>query len=167
LSQIRIIDYDPRWPELYAREAERIRAALGGRALRVEHVGSTAVPGLCAKPVIDMLLEVANSAHEDAYAPAPEAAGYVLRIREPDWHQHRMFNGLDADVNLHVFSAKCPEIARMLLFRDWLQNNAADRDLYAHTKLALALIEWKDVQSYADAKTRVVEEIIARACVTP
>ena len=160
---IAIAEYDPRWPEWFEREAARIRAALGGKALRIEHCGSTSVPGLAAKPVIDVLLVVADPADEAAYAPPLEAAGYVLRIREPEWHQHRMFKGPDTDINLHVFSPGCPEIDRMLAFRDWLRRNEADRELYARTKMALAQREWKYVQNYADAKTAVVEEILARA----
>ena len=70
--------------------------------------------------------------------PGPDAARYVLRIREPNWCEHRMFKGPVTDINLHVFSSGCPEIDRMLMFRDWLRSNAADRDLYARTKLALA-----------------------------
>ena len=136
---------------------------LDRRVLRIEHAGSTAVPGLTAKPTIDVILEVADSADEPAYAPDLEAAGYPLRIREPNWYQHRMFKGPDTNVNLHVFSRGCPEIERMLTFRDWLRNHPADRDLYARTKLELAQQEWKDVQNYADAKTAVVEEILARA----
>jgi GrpB-like predicted nucleotidyltransferase (UPF0157 family) len=120
------------------------------------------VPGLAAKPIIDLLMVVADSAEEDAYAPALGAAGYVLRIREPNWYEHRVFKGPDTDINLHVFSSGCPEVDRMLMFRDWLRSNAADRDLYARTKLALAQKEWKYVQNYADAKTVVIEEIIAR-----
>jgi len=162
-GRIPIVGYDPRWPELFAREAERIRSALGSRALRIEHAGSTSVPGLAAKPVIDVLLVVASSAEEDAYAPALEAAGYVLRIREPHWHQHRMFKGPDTDINLHVFSSGCLEIDRMVMFRDRLRGSSADRELYACTKVALAQREWKHVQNYADAKGIVIEEIIARA----
>jgi GrpB-like predicted nucleotidyltransferase (UPF0157 family) len=163
-SRIPIVDYDPCWPALFAREADRIRSVLGIRALRIEHVGSTSVPGLVAKPVIDLVLAVADSRVEDAYAPSLHAAGYVLRIREPNWNEHRMFKGRDNDINLHVFSSGCPEIDRMLMFRDWLRGNATDRDLYARTKLALAQKEWTHVQNYADAKTAVIQEIIARAC---
>jgi len=121
------------------------------------------VPGLAAKPIIDVTLVVADSRAEDAYAPALEAAGYVLRIREPEWYEHRMFKGPDTDTNLHVFSDGCPEIDRMVMFRDWLRSNASDRDLYARTKLALARKEWTYVQNYADAKTQVIEEIMERA----
>jgi GrpB-like predicted nucleotidyltransferase (UPF0157 family) len=162
--RIRIVDYDPQGPEIFRREAVKIRAVLGSRALRIEHTGSTSVPGLAAKPVVDILLVVTDSADEAAYLPALESSGYVLRIREPNWYEHRMFNGPDADITLHVLSSGCPEIGRILAFRDWLRCNAADRELYERTKLALAQKEWKDVQAYADAKTAVVEEILERAC---
>ncbi len=162
-GQILIADYDPRWPELFTREADRIRSALEHRALQIEHAGSTSVPGLAAKPVIDILLAVADSADEDTYLPALEGAGYPLRIREANWYEHRMLNGPGTKINLHVFSFGCPEINRMLTFRDWLRNNAADRDLYARTKWALARQTWQSVQNYADAKTAVIEEIMARA----
>jgi GrpB-like predicted nucleotidyltransferase (UPF0157 family) len=160
---IQVVDYDPRWPELFEREAARIRAALGSRALLIEHAGSTSVQRLAAKPVIDVVMAVADSRNEAAYVPALEAAGYSLRIRERDWHEHRMFKGPDTEMHLHVFSAGCPEIDRMLMFRDWLRNHADDRELYACTKLALARKQWKYGQIYADAKTAVVEEIMARA----
>jgi len=160
---IQIVDYDPEWPRLFEREVERIQTALGDRVLLLEHVGSTSVPGLAAKPKIDVLLVVANSADEPAYVPSLEAAGYVLRIREPDWYEHRMFKGPDTDINLHVYSSGCPEIDRMLLFRDWLRSNASDRQLYERTKRELACKDWKYTQNYADAKTAVVEEILARA----
>ncbi len=135
---------------------------LGNRALQIEHAGSTSVPDLAAKPVIDIVLVVADSSDETVYLPALESAGYVLRIREPNWYQHRLFKGPDTNINLHVFSAGCPEIERMLIFRDWLRNNAADRELYARIKRALAQQEWEDVQNYADAKTAVIEEILGR-----
>src|SRR6266851_6578780 len=129
-SSITLVEYDPVWPENFAREAKRIKAALGERALRVEHVGSTSVPWLMAKPIIDILLVVANSADEPSYVRALEAAGYVLRIREPDWHQHRLFKGPTIDLNLHVFTVGSSEIERVLLFRDWLRENPADRNLH-------------------------------------
>jgi GrpB-like predicted nucleotidyltransferase (UPF0157 family) len=162
-GRIVIADYDPQWPELFVRQADRIRAVLGSRVLRIEHTGSTSVPGLVAKPIVDLLLVVADSADEQAYVRTLEAAGYSLRIREAKWYEHRMFNGPGADINLHVFSSGCPEIDRILMFRNWLRTNSADRDLYARTKLALALRPWKDVQDYADAKTAVIDEILARA----
>ncbi len=160
---VELVDYDPAWTELFAREDERVRAALGDQVHRLEHAGSTSVPGLAAKPWIDMVLVVADSAGEPAYVPALEAVGYVLRIREPDWYEHRMFKRLDPGVHLHVFSPDCPEFERMLLFRDRLRSNEPDRQLYERTKRELARREWAYMQNYADAKAAVVEEIIARA----
>ena len=162
-ERIRIVDYDPDWPHQFDREAGRIRFAVGPRALLIEHVGSTSVPGLPAKPIIDIVLVVADSADEASYAPVLESAGYRLRIREPEWHEHRMFKGSEPDVNLHVFSAGCPEVDRMLQFRDWLRTNAGDRELYAQLKRTLAQQKWKYTQNYVDAKTDVIQEILGRA----
>ena len=159
---IELVDYDPAWPSGFAREARRIAVALGERALGIEHVGSTSVPGLAAKPIIDILLVVADSAHEESYVPALEAAGYVLRIREPDWYEHRMFKSPESDVQVHVLTKGCPEIERMLAFRDRLRGNRDDRELYGRTKRELAGRDWRYVQNCADAKGALIEEIISR-----
>jgi GrpB-like predicted nucleotidyltransferase (UPF0157 family) len=165
---LEVRDYDPAWPGAYAQEASRVKSALGGRALILEHVGSTSVPGLPAKPIIDMVLEVADSSDEAAYMPDLEAAGYALRIREPSWFEHRMLRDADDEsVHLHVFSAGCPETQRMLRFRDHLRASAADRDRYAATKRDLAAREWKYMQQYADAKSDVIAEIMGRATARP
>jgi GrpB-like predicted nucleotidyltransferase (UPF0157 family) len=164
---IMLAEYDPEWPELFAREEARIRTILGDRVVEIHHTGSTSVPGLAAKPVVDITLVVPDSADEAAYVPAMEAAGYRLVIREPDWFEHRVFKGPDTNINLHVFSPGCPEIARMVGFRDWLRTHPDDRDLYERTKRELATRTWKYVQNYADAKTKVVEEIVARANLPP
>jgi GrpB-like predicted nucleotidyltransferase (UPF0157 family) len=162
-APIALAEYDPAWPVRFEREAARIRAALGDDALRVEHVGSTSVPGLAAKPIIDIVLAVPDSSDEPAYVPMLEAAGYVLRIREPEWFEHRLFKGPDTDVNLHTFSRGCTEIDRMTAFRDWLRTHDDERELYLRTKRELAARTWGYVQEYADAKTEVVEGIIRRA----
>ena len=161
-TTIHLAEYDPEWPRLYDREAARIRAVLGERVRRIEHVGSTAVPRLAAKPVIDIALAVPDSTDEPSYVPDLEAAGYVLRIREPDWYEHRMFKGPDTDIHLHTFSEGCIEIDRMTGFRDRLRTHDDDRALYERTKRDLAAREWRYIQHYADAKTGVVEAIIAR-----
>jgi GrpB-like predicted nucleotidyltransferase (UPF0157 family) len=166
-GQVALEDYQPGWPGLFAREEVRIRAVLGARALRLEHVGSTSVPGLAAKPRIDVLLVVGSTADEPGYVPALEGAGYTLRIREPDWHEHRVLGGPDTAVNLHVFPRGCLEVERMLLFRDHLRRDAEDRERYARTKRALAGRTWKYTQHYADAKSEVVEAILARAGAAP
>jgi GrpB-like predicted nucleotidyltransferase (UPF0157 family) len=162
-APITLVEYNAEWSALFIREATRVRVTLCARVMQLEHVGSTSVPGLAAKPIIDMILAVADSADEPAYVPAMESAGYVLRIREPEWHQHRLFKGPDTNINLHVYSFGCPEMEKMLMFRDWLRSNDADRELYGRTKRELAKRTWKYVQDYADSKTSVVEEIIARA----
>jgi GrpB-like predicted nucleotidyltransferase (UPF0157 family) len=161
-GQIELSDPDPAWPDLFLREAERIRSVLGDRVLLLEHVGSTSVPGLIAKPRIDIVVAVADSADEAEYVPALEVAGYLLRIREPDWHEHRMLIGPDTEINLHVFTVGNSEIVRMIAFRDHLRDNPADLRLYAETKRELANRTWKYVQNYADAKSAVVEDIMSR-----
>ena len=162
-GKIILVEYDQNWPVLYAREEQRLRSALGARAVRIEHAGSTSVPGLVAKPIIDIVLVVADSDDEAAYAPPLEAQGYTLRIREPDWFKHRLFKGPDTDVNVHVFSQGCPETDRMLRFRDWLRANPGDRERYANVKRKLAAQDWVFTQNYADAKSEVVAEIMKRA----
>jgi GrpB-like predicted nucleotidyltransferase (UPF0157 family) len=160
---IMLAPYDPAWPSRYAAIAQKVRGALGGRVLLLEHVGSTSIPGLCAKPIIDMVMAVADSGDEASYVPALEGAGFRLTIREPEWHAHRLLKPPDVDGNLHVFSRECGEIGRMLRFRDWLRTHDDDRRAYEERKRALAARRWKHVQDYADEKTQVVEEILARA----
>ena len=162
-STITLVDYDPEWPKLFEREAERIRGVLGEQVLVLEHVGSTSVPGLCAKPIIDILLEVPDSDDEDAYVPALEAAGYRLVIREPDWEKHRCFKGPDTNVNLHVYSPGNGQTPRYRLFRERMRSHPEELALYAAKKRELAAKKWKYVQNYADAKTEVIDEIIGRA----
>ena len=162
-APISLAEYHPGWPGLFTLEARRIQAVLGETALRVEHVGSTSVPGLAAKPVIDILVVVPDSADEASYLPALEGAGYRLRIREPGWFEHRLFKGPDTDINLHVFSTGVDEVDRMLRFRDWLRVTGSDRDLYLRAKRELAQREWRHVQHYADAKSAVIQEIMDRA----
>lgn len=158
-----IAEYDDAWPDRFRRERGKIRAALGGSALTIEHIGSTSVPGLAAKPIVDILIVVEDSADEGSYAPAMEAAGYVLRVREPDFHEHRMFRSPEKDVHVHVFSPGSPEIDRCLMLRDHLCSDAEDRELYARTKRALARRDWPSTQHYAEAKSEVIEGILARA----
>ena len=166
-GQVVLREYDPNWPSLYRAEEARIRKVLGERTRLVEHVGSTSVPGLAAKPRIDVVLTVTASADERSYLPELERAGYLLRVREPDWHEHRCLNGPEVDVNLHVFSDGCLEVDRMLAFRDQLRRDATDRARYEQTKRSLASRRWKYTQHYADAKSEVVEEILVKAGAGP
>ena len=148
---------------MYEKLGGQIRGALGDKALIVEHVGSTSVPGLSAKPVIDIVLAVADSADEPSYLPPLECLGYVLRIREPDWFEHRMLKTPGIEGNLHVFSQACEEISRMLSFCDRLRTDAGDRNFYEHTKRDLAGRQWSYMQDYADAKSDVIRQILANA----
>jgi GrpB-like predicted nucleotidyltransferase (UPF0157 family) len=157
-----IVDYDPGWPEMFRHHADKISAALGDRAIQVEHIGSTSVPGLAAKPIIDIVLAVQDSSNEDSYLASLIAAGYELRVREPEWNEHRMFRTLERDVHLHVFSDGSSEIERNIEFRDWLRIHEDDRKQYESVKRSLASEDWPIMQAYADAKTDVIQQIIAR-----
>ncbi len=162
-STIHLAPYNPDWPVWFSQLADRVRQALGDKVLLLEHVGSTSIAGLAAKPIIDMVLVVADSTDEPSYVPQLEAMGFVLRIREPDWYEHRLLKTPEIDGHLHVFSAECEEVRRMMIFRDWLRSNDDDRILYENTKRELAARKWKYTQNYADAKTEVIREIMKRA----
>jgi GrpB-like predicted nucleotidyltransferase (UPF0157 family) len=162
-STIYLAPYDPTWPSLFTRLKKQIQKALGDKMLLLEHVGSTSVPGLSAKPIIDMVMAVADSSDEASYVKPLEEKGYTLRIREPDWYEHRLLKPPKVPGNLHVFAAGCQEIEQMVLFRDWLRDHGDDRLLYEATKRELAARTWKYTQNYADAKSEVVQAILARA----
>jgi GrpB-like predicted nucleotidyltransferase (UPF0157 family) len=162
-ATIHLAEHDPQWAEQYAGVARKIRQALDERALLLEHVGSTSVPGLAAKPILDVLLLVADPTDETSYVPDLETAGFLLHLREPGWHEHRLLRGTDPAVNLHVLGVGSPEAERMLLFRDRLRSEPAELDTYLRAKRGLAAQEWPVVQDYADAKSAVVEGILARA----
>jgi GrpB-like predicted nucleotidyltransferase (UPF0157 family) len=161
--EIIIVDYNPLWPDKFQKHAKIIQKALGGKALSIEHVGSTSVPMLAAKPIIDIIVVVEDSSDEAAYLPVLLEAGYILRVREPDWHQHRMVRTSELDVHVHIFSSGCLETERVLAFRDRLRRNDEDRLLYESVKRNLSKREWADMNAYARAKSEVVEQIIARA----
>ena len=157
---IRILAYNPAWPALFTRERRRIIAALGPLARRVDHVGSTAVPGLAAKPIIDIDLSVPDADDENAYLGPLTAAGYHLRVRQPG---HRMVRTQDLGVQVHVCTVGSEWERRHLLFRDWLRHNDCDRELYGQLKLRLARQDWPDMNAYADAKGPLIAEITERA----
>jgi GrpB-like predicted nucleotidyltransferase (UPF0157 family)/N-acetylglutamate synthase-like GNAT family acetyltransferase len=162
IGVVAIRDYDPAWPETFDRQRDLLLGALDGVDVVVEHTGSTSVPGLPAKPIIDITMTVPDSADETAYVPLLEEVGYSLTIREPDWFEHRVLNRDWPRVNLHVFTVGCEEVARMTGFRDHLRTSASDRELYASVKRQLAERDWENVQDYADAKTEIVADIMTR-----
>jgi GrpB-like predicted nucleotidyltransferase (UPF0157 family) len=159
---ILVEEHDPAWADRFAAVGGRIRAVLGDLVLAVEHVGSTSVPGLAAKPVIDVDLLVADTADESRYVPALQAAGYRLVLREPWWHGHRMLVTTSGDVHLHVWPSDAPEPVRHRIFRDWLRSHPEDRELYASTKLRLASETADRPGDYNLAKNAVIDEIYAR-----
>ena len=158
--EIVIADHDPAWAHRFVLLATGVRGALGTAVLGLEHVGSTAVPGLAAKPVVDALLLVRCVEDEDAYVPPLGPLGLVLRVREPG---HRMLRTPARDVHLHVHEPGHPEVGALLDLRDWLRVSAADRARYAATKRALAERDWPDMNHYAAAKTDVVRAMLSRA----
>ena len=165
VAPIAVVAPDPAWPAAYAALADRIRIALGDRVLGLDHVGSTSVPGLPAKPIIDIDLTVADAADERAYVPALEQAGFVLLAREPDWHQHRLLVAPSPAANLHVWSPDSPEAIRHRLFRDWLLDHPDDRARYARAKQAAAEATngaGGDMMAYNMHKQPVVREILDR-----
>ncbi|WP_203580009.1 GrpB family protein [Microbacterium hibisci] len=165
-GDIAIVEPDPAWPDVFSRVARVVRDALGARALQVEHVGSTSVPGLPAKPIIDVDLIVADPADEDAWLPALESAGFVLTVREPWWHEHRCLRHATPRTNLHVFGPEAPEPWRHRIFRDHLRRDRAERELYAAIKreaAAVANAHGETVMQYNARKQAVIREIYGRA----
>ena len=160
---IQLNPYDEKWPALFEREKERILKILKDKALMIEHIGSTSVSGLMAKPIIDILLVVEDVGKEDDYMDDLCRHGYILRVREPDFENHHMFKGPDTDIHLHVFSKGSKEIEKYLLFRNYLRLHDDARELYENTKKELAKKTWKYVQNYADAKSEVVQKILSDA----
>lgn len=161
VENIEVVQYDPDWPDIFKELECGIRATLGDTALSIEHVGSTAVPGLAAKPVIDIDLTVADPTEETSYVPQLEGLGYDLYIREPSWHEHRCFRLVTPRVNLHVFGPDCPEVIRHVMFREWLKSHPDDLKLYERSKLE-ALSGVSNVTEYNLRKQPVIREIYDR-----
>jgi GrpB-like predicted nucleotidyltransferase (UPF0157 family) len=164
-TRIDVVEPDPTWPAWYDELVGRIRDALGDLVLGLEHVGSTSVPGLPAKPIIDIDLTVADSANEDDYVPALERVGFALRIREPAWHEHRCLVTESPRANLHVWSPDSPEAIRHVMFRDWLREHADDREAYASAKRAAAdeaNVAGEFVMDYNRRKQPVIRDILDR-----
>lgn len=154
-----LVDYDSSWPVRFQEERAKLTTALGTEAIGIEHIGSTAVPGLAAKPIIDVLVTVADIEDEPRYLPALQRAGYVLRVREPG---HRMVRTPGLDVHVHIWPDGDPAVTAYLAFRNRLRSSIADRDLYAATKRRLAQQDWPTMGHYADAKSDVILQILSR-----
>lgn len=155
-----IHDYDAGWSAAFAEHRDRIRLALADVQVRIEHIGSTSVPGLAAKPIIDILVTVDDITAEEDYLDALLRAGYELRVREPG---HRLVRTPERDVHVHVYEQDARAADEYLLLRDRLRTDAADRALYEQTKRRLMQRRWDDMNAYADAKTAVIDAIKERA----
>ena len=174
-APIEIVEYNLRWPTQAQEISEMVSAVLHQRALRIEHVGSTSVPGLAAKPVIDLDLTVADPSDEHGWLPQLRDAGFVLMVREPWWHEHRMLRGgqrvddghapanAGPTTNLHVFGPDSPELIRHIVFRNWLRSDATDRELYAAAKRSAAGGTAQHVMDYNARKQEAIREIYQRA----
>lgn len=154
-----VVAPDPAWPSWFAEVRRQLVDALGERVVSVEHVGSTSVPGLWAKPMIDVDLTVADSSDEPAWLPDLEAAGFELRVREPEWEEHRCLRGLDPMSTVHVFSTGAREPQRHRMFRDWLRTHEDDRTTYGDVKREVAARGFDDAMLYNNEKSWVVYEI--------
>ncbi|HXH81259.1 GrpB family protein [Nocardioides sp.] len=154
-----LADYDPNWPSWYRSHERRITTALG-TGVQVEHTGSTSVPGLAAKPILDILVAVEDITAEEDYLDQLVDAGYELRVREPG---HRMVRTPARDVHVHIHGIGDLEALDLLCFRDRLRSDPEDRDLYERTKRALIDQDWPDMNAYAEAKSAVIAEIKGRA----
>ncbi|MEG1626917.1 GrpB family protein [Pseudomonas sp.] len=159
IENVAVVAYEPSWPEIYSTLESEIKNKLGSNLLKIDHVGSTAVPGLAAKPVIDIDLTVADAADEKTYVLALESLGYRLIVREPRFHGHRLFHYDNPRVNLHVFTRDTPETARHLLFRDWLRQSEKDCKIYADAKFEAIKDCSLDIQKYHENKSKVVRDI--------
>lgn len=152
--------HDDRWPSTYLEHRRRIQDALAGCDVQIEHIGSTAVPGLAAKPIIDVVVTMDDITAEEDYLDALLDAGYELRVREPG---HRLVRTPERDVHVHLYERGDPAVAEYLLLRDHLRSDAQDRELYESTKRTLLSQRWDDMNAYADAKSDVILAIKARA----
>jgi GrpB-like predicted nucleotidyltransferase (UPF0157 family) len=160
---LEVVDYDSRWPELFAEHRDRVLEALRAEHVDVEHIGSTSVPGLAAKPIIDIVVAVDDITAEEDYLEQLLTAGYLLRVREPG---HRLVRTPDRDVHVHVYEKGAEAVEKYLRLRDHLRTDADDRELYASTKRALIGQGFDDMNAYSDAKTDVIAGILERAAQT-
>ena len=157
-SHIVIAEYDPTWPKTYEKEAALLKSALGKNLVSIHHIGSTSVPGLQAKPKIDILAEVISDAAIDSFAI------YKLGYEDKGiiFHGGRYFPKLAPKVHLHIFEKGNPRIKQNLRFRNWLRSHPEDRDAYGQLKKELAMLH-TDGMAFCYAKTDFIESILKKA----
>ena len=150
---IEVVPWDPGWPSRYDEWRGRLARALGTAAVRIDHVGSTSVPGLAAKPVIDVQVSVRDVQDEPSYVPAVEGVGLWLRMREPIHRYFRPAEGRPRAIHVHVCTAGSGWERDHLLFRDYLRCHGAVASEYGRHKVALAERYRTDRVAYTEAKT--------------
>lgn len=169
MDNVVIMDYDPRWPELYAEAAAGLRQALGASLVSVEHIGSTSVPGLAAKPIIDIQAVIRAVSDVDEAAPALAALGWARGTftagPDPEWHLY--FKKNDAHGarthQLHAYEADHPAASAHLLFRDYLRAHPEEAARYEDLKRRLAEQYRHDRFAHGDAKTAYVQAVLTKA----
>ncbi len=160
---IEVLPYDERWPARFAEWRERLRQALGETAVRIEHIGSTAVPGLAAKALIDIQVGVRDLEDEPSYVPAIEALGVPLRLREPGHRLFRPSGDRPRTTQIHVYRSGSAEERDHLLFRDFLRTHPDAREGYARMKRQVAGRYRDDRIAYNEAKTGFILDAMERA----
>lgn len=165
LRVVEVLPYDEQWPARFAGEAAAVHTALGDTVIRIEHIGSTAVPGLAAKPIIDMMPLVRNVDDVGRRITAMAAIGYIPRgeFGLPGRRYFVKRPAHDRRVNCHLYAADHPEVMRHLAFREYLRRHPAARDAYAARKVELAHAHPTDIVAYMDGKDGLIKQIEAAA----
>jgi len=169
VGPVLLVDYDPMWPLLYEDERGRILDAVGGLVLAVEHIGSTAIPGMVAKPIIDIMAGVEGSREADGCIDPLRALGYLDVTPTPggpevdDWYYCLGKGAHSVGYHLHLVRFGGRHWEDHILFRDYLRSNPEVADDYARLKRRLAPLYGLDRRSYTDGKTAFIEGVISRA----
>jgi GrpB-like predicted nucleotidyltransferase (UPF0157 family) len=160
-----VVAYDPQWPARFAQEAARLAPVFGDSLVTIHHIGSTSIPGMAAKPIIDMLPVVRQIEAVDALNPGMEALGYAPRgeFGIPGRRYFAKGQGAQRSHHVHVFAVDHPDIARHLIFRDYLIAHPAEAAAYASLKQALARQFPHDMEAYIAGKDGLIKEIDRRA----
>ncbi|CAJ1001462.1 MULTISPECIES: GrpB family protein [Brevibacillus] len=164
MRTVEVVAYDDRWPELFREEAAKIREALGGAVRDIHHIGSTSVPGMAAKPIIDILVEVDRIENVDARSSRMESLGYEARGENGIPGRRYFCKGGDKRTHhVHVFQQGSGEVIRLLAFREYLTAHPAEAAAYRGLKLRLAERCSADVAAYVAGKDAFVKELQQRA----
>jgi GrpB-like predicted nucleotidyltransferase (UPF0157 family) len=166
MSRVEVVPHDPRWRDAFEAEAQRVAAALGGNVVAVHHIGSTAIPNIHAKPVVDLLVEVADVTEVDGRGPAMESLGYEV-MGEYGIHGRRYFRKDNEEGtrthNVHAFKAGSAEVWRHLAFRDYMIAHPVEARSYSELKRKLAEEHPQSMDEYMDGKDGFIKEMDMRA----